>query len=394
MRLERRLDDCRVGVRPRNADEHADVARARRARSGRRGRRSARAPTAAGRAADSPSNFVVSAKSSVSHGRLTPCPSTSVATQTSAAPVEEAVDLLAARRERHRAVEHRDAVGPEPVDLAGEREHGLAAERDDDRARRERPQLARADELERQLPLEDAELGVRERVPDERQRVERAEQEDVAVLAGEQQPRPRRAALLVVRPLHLVEHEHLARARRHLDRAADDRGVLVDALLAGDEADRSAPSWRREPAVRLLREHPQRPGVDAAPLLGEELRARRGSCRSSSARGGRRRSPADRRRSGSRISIGPSARFAPPRAVGAGRAGVPRAPRGRPARRTRQRRAARHRRNRSREARDACEPARRLDLQEAAQRQAGAERADDEADARARISAISGSRAP
>ncbi len=34
----------------------------------------------------SPSNFVVSAKRSVSHGRFTPCPRTSVATHTSAAP--------------------------------------------------------------------------------------------------------------------------------------------------------------------------------------------------------------------------------------------------------------------------------------------------------------------
>ena len=54
------------------------------------------------------------------------------------AAVEEAVDLLAPRRERHRAVEHRDPAGMEPVDLAREREHRLAAERDDDGARRER----------------------------------------------------------------------------------------------------------------------------------------------------------------------------------------------------------------------------------------------------------------
>ena len=91
------------------------------------------------------------------------------------------------------------------------------------RARRERAQLARADELERQLPLVHAELGVGERAADERQRVERAEQPDVAVLAGEEQLRPGRAALLVVCPLDLVEHEHLARSGGHLDRAAEDR---------------------------------------------------------------------------------------------------------------------------------------------------------------------------
>ena len=187
------------------------------------------------------------------------------------AAVEEAVDLLAPRRERHRAVEHRDAAGMEPVDLAGEREHRLAAERDDDRSRREPAELARADELERKLPLVDPELCLRERTPNERQRVERAEQPDVAVLAGEQQLRPRRAALLVVRPLHLVEHEHLARARRHLDRAAEDRRVLVDALLARDEPDALVAELRRQPPVRLLREHPERPCVDAAPPLREEL---------------------------------------------------------------------------------------------------------------------------
>ena len=71
---------------------------------------------------------------------------------------------------------------------------------------------ALADELERQHALEDLDLGLRERVQDERLGVERAEHEDVAVVAREQEPRPRRAALGVVRPLHLVEHEHLARA--------------------------------------------------------------------------------------------------------------------------------------------------------------------------------------
>ena len=125
----------------------------------------------------------------------------------------------------------------QPVDLACEGEHGLAAEGDDDRARRQPTQRALADELERQDALEDLDLGLRERVQHERLGVERPEHEDVAVVAREQQPRPRRAALGIVGPLHLVEHEHLARARRHLDRAADDRRRVVDALLARDEAD-------------------------------------------------------------------------------------------------------------------------------------------------------------
>ena len=142
---------------------------------------------------------------------------------TSERPLEEAVDLLASRAERHGAVEDGDPVGVEPVQLPREREHRLAAERDDDRARRETAERALADELEREDPLEHLHLGLRERLQDERLCVERAEQEDVAVLAREQEPRPGRAALRVVGPLHLVEDEHLTRARRHLDGAADDR---------------------------------------------------------------------------------------------------------------------------------------------------------------------------
>ena len=91
-----------------------------------------------------------------------------------------------------------------------------------------------------------------------------------SVLAGEQQLGPRRAPLLVVRPLHLVEHEHLAPVRRHLDGAAEDRRVLVDPLLTREQADPVRADDRAEPAVGLLREHPQRAGVDTAPLLGEE----------------------------------------------------------------------------------------------------------------------------
>ena len=47
--------------------------------------------------------------------------------------------------------------------------------------------------------------------------------------------------------------------------------VVVDALLARDEADRVLAELGREAAVRLLREHPQRPGVDAAAPLLQEL---------------------------------------------------------------------------------------------------------------------------
>ena len=130
---------------------------------------------------------------------------------------------------------------------------------------------ALADELERQDPLEDLHLRLGERLQHERLGVERAEHEDVPELACEQEPRPGRAALGVVRPLHLVEDEHLARARRHLDGAADDRRRVVDALLARDKADGVLAEIGREAPVRLLREHPQRPGVDAAAALLQDL---------------------------------------------------------------------------------------------------------------------------
>ena len=140
-----------------------------------------------------------------------------------------------------------------------------------DRARAERAEGALADELERQLALEDLELGLRERALDERQRIERAEQEDLAVLAREQEPGPRRAALLVVGPLDLVEDEQVALLRRHLDRGREHRRALVDALLAGDQADVLLTELLAEPAMRLLREHAQRPGVDAGARCDELL---------------------------------------------------------------------------------------------------------------------------
>ena len=183
---------------------------------------------------------------------------------------DEAVDLLAPRRERHRAVQHRDLARMELVELAGEADHGAAAERDDDGSRPEPGDAALADPVERRLALEEANLHVRERVPHERQRLDRAEQQDVAVLAAEHEPRPRRAALLVFGPLHLVEDERLAVHRRHLRRAADDRRVRIHALLARDEADAVLADLRRQAAVRLLREHAQRRRVDAAAVLDEK----------------------------------------------------------------------------------------------------------------------------
>ena len=125
-------------------------------------------------------------------------------------PVHEALDLEPPRPERHRAVEDGDAARLPPVQLPGEREHGAAAERDDDGAGLEALEGDGAGPVERRLALEEADLRLGERVLDERQRLDGPEQEDVLVLAGEQQPRPGGAALAVVGPLHLVEHEHLA----------------------------------------------------------------------------------------------------------------------------------------------------------------------------------------
>ena len=159
----------------------------------------------------------------------------------------------------------------ESVHLAGEREHRAPAERDDDGSGRQRAKRPLADELERELALEDLQLVLGERALDERERIERAEEQDLAVLAGEQEPRPGRAALRVVGPLHLVEDEQLARVRCHLHRRADHRRVLVDPLLAGDESDVLGADPLAEPSVRLLREHAQRPCVDARALLRELL---------------------------------------------------------------------------------------------------------------------------
>ena len=157
---------------------------------------------------------------------------------------------------------------------------------------RQRAERALPDELEGELALEDLQLVLGEGSLDERERVERAEQQDLAVLAGEEKPRPGGAALGVVRPLHLVEHEQLARPGRHLDRRADDRRALVGALLAGDQADVLRADPLSEAAVRFLREHPQRPRVDAGALVRQLTERRDASFRSSSARGARRRARA------------------------------------------------------------------------------------------------------
>ena len=75
------------------------------------------------------------------------------------------------------------------------------------------------------------------------------------------------AAVGVGDPVRLVEHQQVAAHRRLLDRAAHDRGVGVDLLLAGGEADGAGRQLGRQPGVGLVRELAQRRGVDPAAVL-------------------------------------------------------------------------------------------------------------------------------
>ncbi len=186
----------------------------------------------------------------------------------------EPLDLEPAGRQRHSAVEHRDLARLPAVELARQREHGAAAERDHDGARPQALERDRTRPVERRLALEEAHLGLRERVLDQRQRLDGAEEENVPVLAREEQPCPGGAALAVVCPLHLVEHQDLTRERRHLGRAADDRRTLVHALLARHEADALGAQLGAQAAMRLLGEHPERCREDPAARVGEELERR------------------------------------------------------------------------------------------------------------------------
>src|SRR6478672_9639729 len=206
VRDESASDELRVGIRPREAGEDAHVAAL----------VEAEAPGAAGDLRDLP-GLEVAPLAAVELRRLGEEQRLARQVDTVAehvgrgthlrAAVDEAVDLLAPRGERHRAVEARDAARVELVQLAGEADHGAAAEGDDHRARAEAGDAAAAGPVERRLALEVANLDLRKRVPHERQRLDGTEQQDVPVLAAEQEPRPGRAALLVLGPLNLVEHK-------------------------------------------------------------------------------------------------------------------------------------------------------------------------------------------
>src|ERR1700749_3915953 len=109
---------------------------------------------------------------------------------------DEAVDLLPPRREWHPAVEAGNGARVELVQLAREPDHRATAEGDDDRAGAEARNPAAAEPVEWRLALEVPHLDLREGVPHERQRLDGAEEQDVAVFAAEHEARPRRAALL------------------------------------------------------------------------------------------------------------------------------------------------------------------------------------------------------
>ena len=131
---------------------------------------------------------------------------------------EEPVDLLAPRGERHRAVEDRHASGVEPVHLAREREHGLAAEGDDDRPVRS-DRSVRSPTHSRGSLRSKTFSSASGNARSTRGSASSAPSRRIcAVLAREQEARPGGPALGVVGPLHLVEDEQLARMRRHLDR--------------------------------------------------------------------------------------------------------------------------------------------------------------------------------
>ena len=110
MGLERVLDELRVGARPREADEHPDVPALDESE-----------PAGAARDLGELPGKEVAALLAVELRRLreeqrlagqVDAVAEDVGRDADVGPaVEEPVDLLAARRERHRAVEHRDPVG-------------------------------------------------------------------------------------------------------------------------------------------------------------------------------------------------------------------------------------------------------------------------------------------
>ena len=103
---------------------------------------------------------------------------------------DEPLDLQPAGCKRHRAVQHGDLPRLPPVELACKGEHCAPAERDHDGAGPKALERDRTGPVERRLALEEAHLSLWEGVLDQRQRLDRAEEEDVPVLAGEEQPRP------------------------------------------------------------------------------------------------------------------------------------------------------------------------------------------------------------
>src|SRR4051794_29448407 len=197
VRCERRLDETGVGMRPRNARQHPDKAALVEPVA-------ARAP---GDLCDLP-RFEVAALAAVELLRLREEQRLAREIDAVAEHVgghahlggtgEKPVDLLTTRREWHRAVKHGDASRPQGIQLARKTDHRAPAERDDNRSRPEPGNAFLPEPLERRLALEETDVDLRECMLDEQKRLDRAEQQDVTVLAAEHQPRPRGAALLVL----------------------------------------------------------------------------------------------------------------------------------------------------------------------------------------------------
>src|SRR6188472_2932487 len=147
VRLQRRLDERWIGARPRDADEHSDVPALDETEPPRATCDLRQLPRL-----ERPTLLAVELRRLGEEERLARQVDTVPEDVRRDADVrvarEEPVDLLAPRRQRHRAVEHGHAVGPEAVHLPCEREHRLAAERDEHGAGRERAELPGPDELQ------------------------------------------------------------------------------------------------------------------------------------------------------------------------------------------------------------------------------------------------------
>lgn len=269
MRHERRLDDLRLGLSPDDPGQHPHVT-------------ALDQPEAAGSARDlgdlpgveiAPLDAVELRRLGEEQrfaGQVDAVPEHVRGGAEIGLPVQESVDLDAARGERHRAVENGHPAGVAAVQLAREREDGAATERDDDSARPESVERDLAGPVERRLALEEADLasgkafwtsGRASTAPSRRMcRYSPASRSRVHA-----EPRSSSSA-------HWISSSTSTSPRSGAISAVQQM-IGASSLTRSSPVTRptrSAPSCAELP-VRLLSEHPQRRGEDAATGLGEEL---------------------------------------------------------------------------------------------------------------------------